>query len=56
MGCLFLLFIVSFIVQKLLSLNRPHLFIFVFIPIILGDVSKHVAMIYIRECSAYVFL
>ena len=30
-GCLFVLFIVSFAVQKLLSLIRSHLFIFVFI-------------------------
>ena len=30
-GCLFVLFMVSFAVQKLLSLIRSHLFIFVFI-------------------------
>ena len=35
-GCLFTLFIVSFAVQKLSSLIRPHLFIFGFISIILG--------------------
>ena len=34
--CLFTLLIVSFVVQKLLSLIRSHLFIFVFIPITLG--------------------
>ena len=38
-GCLFTLFIVSFAVQKLLSLFRFHLFIFVFISIILGGGS-----------------
>ena len=38
-GCLFTLFIVSFFVQKLLSLIRCHLFIFVFISITLGDGS-----------------
>ena len=38
--CLFVLFMVSFAVQKLLSLIRPHLFIFVFISIILGGGSK----------------
>ena len=32
-GCLFTLFIVSFAMQKLLSLIRSHLFIFVFISI-----------------------
>ena len=35
-GCLFTLLIISFVVQKLLSLNRSHLFIFVFISITLG--------------------
>ena len=38
-GCLFTLFIVSFIVQKLLSLIRSHLFIFAFVSITLGDGS-----------------
>ena len=35
-GCLFILFIVSFAMQKLLSLIRSHLFIFVLISITLG--------------------
>ena len=35
-GCLFTLLIVSFIVQKLLSLIRFHLFIFIFISNTLG--------------------
>ena len=35
-GCIFTLLIVSFIVQKLLSLIRSHLFIFTFISITLG--------------------
>ena len=38
-GCLFTLLIVSFVVQKLLSLIGSHLFIFVFISITLGGVS-----------------
>ena len=38
-GCLFTLLMVSFAVQKLLSLIRSHLFIFVFISITLGDGS-----------------
>ena len=38
-GCLFSLLIVSFVVQKLLSLIRPHLFIFAIISNILGDGS-----------------
>ena len=38
-GCLFTVLIVSFVVQKLLSLIRSHLFIFAFISNILGDGS-----------------
>ena len=38
-GCLFILLIVSFAVQKLLSLIRSHLFAFVFISITLGGGS-----------------
>ena len=38
-GCLFTLLIVSFIVQKLLSLIRSHLFVFAFISITLGGGS-----------------
>ena len=38
-GCLFTLFVVSFAVQKLLSLILKFLFSFVFISIMLGDGS-----------------
>ena len=38
-GCLFTLLIASFVEQKLLSLIRSHLFIFVFISITLGGGS-----------------
>ena len=38
-GCLFTLLIVSFVVQKLLSLIKSHLFIFAFISNILGGGS-----------------
>ena len=55
-GCLFTLLIVSFAVQKLLSLIRSHLFTFVFISITLGGGSEDLALIYVIECSAYVFL
>ena len=41
-GCLFVLFMVSFAVQKLLSLIRSHLFIFVLISISLGGGSKRI--------------
>ena len=38
-GCLFTLLMVSFVVQKLLSLIRSHFYIFVFISITLGGGS-----------------
>ena len=38
-GCLFTLLILSFAVQKLLSLIRPHLFTLVFISLTLGGGS-----------------
>ena len=43
-GCLLVLFMVSFAVQKLVSLIRSHLFIFVFIFITLGGGSKKVLL------------
>ena len=43
-GCLFTLFIVSFVVQKLLSLIRSHLFIFAFISLTLGDGSLRILL------------
>ena len=57
-GCLFILFMVSFDMQKLLSLIRPYLFIVVFISIIVRDESpkNYIAAIYTQECSSYVFL
>ena len=58
-GCLFTLLIVSFIVQKFLSLIRSHLFIFVFCFFFHYSgrwVIEDLAVIYIRECSASLFL
>ena len=43
-GCLFTLLIVSFAVQKLLSLIRSHLFTFVFISTTLGGGSERVLL------------
>ena len=43
-GCLFVLFMVSFAMQKLLSFIRSHLFIFVFISITLGGGSKKILL------------
>ena len=57
-GGLFVLFTVSFAVQKLLSLIRSHLFTFVFILIFitLGGGSKKLLLQIMSEYSAYVFL
>ena len=44
MGCLFVLFMVSFAVQKLLNSIRFHLFIFVFIFITLEGVFKKILL------------
>ena len=43
-GSLFILSVVSFAVQKLLSLIGPNLIIFAFISFVLGDGSKNVLM------------
>ena len=43
-GCLFVLFMVSFAVQKLLSFLRSHLFIFVLIIITLEGGSKMILL------------
>ena len=43
-GCLFLLFTVSFVMQKLLSLFRSHVLTFVFIKIILGGGSERILL------------
>ena len=41
-GCPFVLFMVSFAVQKLLNFIKSHLFIFVFISVTLGSGSKKI--------------
>ena len=48
-GYFFVLFMVSFVVQKVLSLIRSHLFIFVFISIILGDGLKKILLQFMSQ-------
>ena len=43
-GCLYILSVVSYAVQELLSLIRSHLFIFAFISFALGDRSKKILL------------
>jgi len=52
--CLFILFMLSFSTQKHFHLIKSHLLIFTFIT--LGGGSKNRAVIYVKECSACVFL
>ena len=54
-GCLFIVFMVFFAVQKLLNLIRSHLFILVFIPITLGDGSKKILLQFMSESVLPVF-
>ena len=54
-GCLFVLSVVSFAVQKLLSLTRSHLSIFTFVSFALGDRSKKILLQFMSKCSAYIF-
>ena len=46
---------IFFAVQKLLSLIRSCLFIFVFVSIIIGDCPKNNAVIYVKNCSDLFF-
>ena len=54
-GCLFVLFMVSFAMKKLLSLIRSHLFIFVFIFITLGGGSKKIFLWFMSESVMSMF-
>ena len=55
-GHLFTSLTVSFVVEKVLSLIRSHLFIFAFISTTLGGGSQRILLWFMLECSAYVFL
>ena len=62
-GCHFTLFVVSFTVQKLLGIIRSHLYfvcLFVFVLLYFHYsrrcVIEDFALVYVIECSAYVFL
>ena len=54
----FVLSMVSFAVQKLWSLIRSHFFVFAFVFFALKDSQKkkNTAVIYVKKCSAFVFL
>ena len=50
-----ILSMVSFVVQKLLSLIRSHLFIFAFISFALGDRSKKILLPFISQSVLLMF-
>ena len=52
-GCLFSLLIVSFAVQKILSLIRSHLFTFAFIFITLGGGSQRILLYVIKGSACF---
>ena len=54
-GCLFVLFMVSFAVQKLLSLIKSHLFIFIFISVTLGGESKRILLWFMSKSDFPMF-
>ena len=54
-GRLFIFFIVSFAVQKLLSFIRPHLFIFLFIFISLGSGSERILLWFLTKSVLSMF-
>ena len=53
--CLFVLFMVSFAIQKLVSLILPHLFIFAYISIVLEDCSKKILVQFMAENALPMF-
>ena len=55
-GYLFILYMVSSAVQKLLSLIRPHLFIFIYFHYSRRWIIEELGVTYVIECSSYVFL
>ena len=54
-GCLFVLLLVSFAVQKLLSLIRSHLFSFAFVSFALGERSKKILLQFMSKNGLPVF-
>ena len=54
-GCLFILFMVFFAVQKFLTLARYHLFIFAFISFSWGDRSKNTLLLFMSRSVLPVF-
>ena len=54
-GCLYIFFMISFVVQKLLSFIMSHLFSFVFISVSLGGGSKSILKLFMSKSVIPVF-
>ena len=54
-GCLFVSFMVSFGIPRLVSLIRSHLFIFIFISVALGDWSREILIWFMSETILLTF-
>ena len=54
-SCLFISLMVYTVVQKLLSLNRTHLFTFAFVSLAWGDRSKKILLRPMSRSTAYIF-
>ena len=54
-GCLSILCMVSFAVQKLLTLSRSHLFFYLYFHFSRRWIQKDIAPIYVNECTAFMF-
>ena len=55
-GYLFVLFMGSFVVQKLFSLIRFYLFFCFYFQYCRRQIQKNIAAIYVKEHSAHIFL
>ena len=55
-GCLFISLMVSFAMQKVISLIWPQLFVSAVISFALGNGSKKILLLFMSECSACIFL
>ena len=55
-GCLFVLFMISLAIQKHLSSIRSHSLVVFILSTQVNGLEKDLAAIYVKECSAYVFL
>ena len=54
-GCLFVLWVVSFAIEKIFSWMESHCFILPLFPLLEETGPKNIAKTDVKECTAYVF-